>query len=111
MATHIVSDPSRMHHHVQDNDLYELSATLLSASKDINKFLSIQGRPNLSFSEPARELPLSAVNAPYYVAKCAILEAAERIVDLVKSPRDKVIDISFQVCCAQRAAKRWSPAN
>jgi len=82
----------------QDNDLYELSATLLAASRDINKFLSSQGRPSLSFSEPARELPLAAVNASYFQAKSAILEAAERVIDLVRSPRDKVLDISFQVC-------------
>lgn len=88
-----------MAYNVQDSDLYELSATLLSASRDINKFLRSQGRSNLSLNEPARELPLTAANASYYEAKGAILEAAERVIDLVKSPREKVIDISFQVRC------------
>lgn len=87
-----------MHDRVCDEGLYELAATLLSASADLNKFLSKHKTPQLSFASPAPNIPLSEENAAFYDAKGTILEAAEQIIHLVRGPRDVLLDLSFQAC-------------
>lgn len=86
-----------MHDRIQDQGLYELAATLISASADLNKFLSKRKLPNLSSTSPAPNLPLSAENAPFEDARGTIIEAAEQIIQLVRGPRGVLIDLSFQV--------------
>ena len=86
-----------MHHRVEDQDLYELAATILSSTIDLNKFLRKHKLPILSFSDPAPSITLSPENAPFHDAKGVILEAAERLIDLVRGPRDILIELSFQV--------------
>ena len=82
---------------VEDQDLYELAATILSSTVDLNKFLKKRKLPSLSFDSPAPTVSLSAENATYHDAKSTILEAAERLIDLVRGPRDTLIELSFQV--------------
>lgn len=87
-----------MHCETNNQDLYELAATILSSTVDLNKFLKKRKLQSLSFIDSAPNIPLSPENAPYHDAKATILEAAERLIDLVRGPRDVLLELSFQVC-------------
>ncbi|KAF4548436.1 O-methyltransferase domain-containing protein 10 [Elsinoe fawcettii] len=87
-----------MHSRVNDQELYELAATLLSASADLNKFLGKKNLPALSYANQYPSVSLSTENAPFHDAKGTIIEAAERIAELVRGPRDQLVNLSFLHC-------------
>ncbi|KAI9668121.1 MAG: O-methyltransferase ctb2 [Bathelium mastoideum] len=89
-----------MHNRIDDQDLYELAATILSSTVDLNKFLKKRKASALSFAEPVPNISLSPENAAFHDAKGTILEAAERLIDLVRGPRDTLIELSFQHCAS-----------
>ncbi|KAL9096254.1 MAG: hypothetical protein Q9165_001777 [Trypethelium subeluteriae] len=84
--------PSR----VEEQDIFELAATILSSTVDLNKFLKKRKLPALSFEHPAPAVSLSPENAAFHNAKSTIVEAAERLIDIVRGPRDVLIELSFQ---------------
>lgn len=86
-----------MRSRVNDQELYELAATLLSASADLNKFLGAKNLPPLSYATQYPSVSLSAENAPFHNAKGTIIEAAERIAELARGPRDQLVNLSFLV--------------
>ena len=86
-----------MHCGTDDQDLYDLAATILSSTVNLNKFLRKRKIQGLSFIDSAPTISLSPENAAYHEAKATILEAAERLVDLVRGPRDVLVELSFQV--------------
>ena len=86
-----------MHQRVEENDLYELAATLLSASLKLNKFLKSRRLDPVSFEKPAPSIALTPENAAFHDARGVVLEAAEQIIHLVRGPRDILLDLSFQV--------------
>jgi hypothetical protein len=92
-----MSTKSTNNSRVEDSDLYELAATILSASSNLNKFLKKQKSVPLSFATPAPTISLSPENATFHESKATIIEAAERLIDLVRGPRDILIELSFQV--------------
>ncbi|TKX25778.1 O-methyltransferase-like protein 8 [Elsinoe australis] len=87
-----------MRSRVNDQELYELAATLLSASADLNKFLGAKNLPPLSYATQYPSVSLSAENAPFHNAKGTIIEAAERIAELARGPRDQLVNLSFLHC-------------
>jgi hypothetical protein len=98
-----------MHERVEEEGLYELAATLLSASAKLNKFLQKRRLEPLSFSKPAPTISLSPENAAYHEARGIVLEAAEQIVQLVRGPRDVLLELSFQV--SQKKENRFHPVQ
>ncbi|KXT07227.1 hypothetical protein AC578_2366 [Pseudocercospora eumusae] len=87
-----------MHNRVQGDELFELASTLLTASADLNKFLTKSGHHQPSFSKPAPSIELTSTNAPYFDARSTIIEAAEQIIRLVRGPRDTLVTLSFEHC-------------
>ena len=86
-----------MHGPIDDQDLYELAATISSSAANVNKFLRKRGTAALSFASPSPVVALSPENAAFHDAKSTIIEAAERLLDLVRGPRQVLIELSFQV--------------
>jgi hypothetical protein len=86
-----------MHSRVEGDELFELTATLVTASANLNKFLVKRGLPGPSFKNSPPSIALSTENAPYFDSKQTIIEAAEQIIRLVRGPRDILLDLSFQV--------------
>ncbi|GKT47441.1 O-methyltransferase aurJ [Colletotrichum spaethianum] len=86
--------PSR----IQEDELSELALTLSSASQDLNKFLSARGIQKLSTDAPAPNIALTNENKPFFQAKTSIIDAAERIIRLVRGPRDALVTLSFEHC-------------
>ncbi|KAI9706230.1 MAG: O-methyltransferase ctb2 [Bogoriella megaspora] len=85
---------------IDDSELYELAAEILSSSASLNKFLKKRKLAPLSFNNPAPNIPLSPENAAYHESKAVIIEAAERLIDLVRGPRDILVELSFQHCAS-----------
>ncbi|KXT08893.1 hypothetical protein AC579_8461 [Pseudocercospora musae] len=86
-----------MHNRVQDNELFELASTLLTASAGLNKFLTKSGHHHPSFSKPAPSIELTSANAPYFDARSTIIEAAEQIIRLVRGPRDTLYKFASHI--------------
>lgn len=89
-----------MSNRVEADQLFELTAELVSASAKLDKFLSKRGLPNPSFDAPAPSIALNASNKPYYDAKTTIVEAAEQIIRLVRGPRENLLALSFEHCAS-----------
>lgn len=86
-----------MHQRNVDETLYELVASLGSSASDVNRLLRERGNPELSFVAATPDIPLTADNASYYDAKASAIESAQRIINLLRGPRDVLLEISFQV--------------
>lgn len=89
-----------MHSRNVDETLYELVATLASCSSDVNRFLRKRGDPELSTGSAAPQVPLTAENASYYDARASAIEAAQNVLNLLRGPRDVLLELSFQVRCS-----------
>ncbi|KZL87900.1 o-methyltransferase [Colletotrichum incanum] len=86
--------PSR----IQEDELSELASTLCSTSADLNKFLSARGFQKLSTDAHAPDIDLTTENAPYFQAKTSTIDVSERIIRLVRGPRDSLVALSFGHC-------------
>lgn len=83
-----------------DETLYELVATVASCSSDVNRFLRKRGLPELNTGSAAPPVALTAENAAYFDARASAIEAAEKILKVLRGPRDVLLEISFQVSLA-----------
>lgn len=68
-----------------------------SASSELNAFLR-KRQITVSSDDRVLDVPLTDENASFHESKSAILDSAEKLVGLLKSPRDVVLSLSFQVC-------------
>nr|A0ST41.1 RecName: Full=O-methyltransferase CTB2; AltName: Full=Cercosporin toxin biosynthesis cluster protein 2 [Cercospora nicotianae]ABK64180.1 O-methyltransferase [Cercospora nicotianae] len=83
---------------IEADNLFELTAELVSASSKLHKFLDQKNLPQPSFDAPAPSVALNSANKPYYDARSAIVEAAEQLIRLVRGPRDTLLALSFEHC-------------
>ena len=86
-----------MHKQLENRDIFELAAAIVSSAADVNAFLKERTAQSLSFNNPAPAIATSPENSAYYEARAKCIEAAERLVELVRGPRDMLIELSFQV--------------
>ncbi|KAF2172650.1 hypothetical protein M409DRAFT_16612 [Zasmidium cellare ATCC 36951] len=89
-----------MSNRVEADQLFELTAELVSASAKLDKFLSKRSLPSPSFDAAAPAIPLNTANKPYYDARTKIVEAAEQIIRLVRGPRENLLYLSFEHCAS-----------
>ncbi|CAK1355445.1 6-hydroxytryprostatin B O-methyltransferase [Cercospora beticola] len=87
-----------MANRIEADNLFELTAELVSASAKLHKFLDQKNLPQPSFDAPAPSVALNTANKPYYDARSAIVEAAEQLIRLVRGPRDTLLALSFEHC-------------
>ena len=85
-----------MYERIESGEILDLLSTLFSAAAVRTKFLNLRRIEPSSINE-VLNIPLVPENSAYYDAKGTIIEAAERIIDLVRGPRDVLVDLSFQV--------------
>jgi hypothetical protein len=86
-----------MHQRNSDETLYQLVATLASNAADVNRALRARGDGELSINSPSPVVPLTEENTSYNDAKASAIEAAEKIIALLRGPREVLLDLSFQV--------------
>jgi len=86
-----------MHQRNSDETLYELVATLASNAAETNLALRNRGEAELSVHGPMPDVPLTDENKTYHVARASAIEAAEKIITVLRGPREVLLDISFQV--------------
>lgn len=98
---------------IEDQDIFELAAAIVSSAADLNAFLKERMSGSLSFANPAPNIATSPENSVYYRARAKCIEAAERLVELVRGPRDVLLELSFQVrlCAYQVWDKVGNHAN
>lgn len=84
------------HGKLRENSIEATVTRLVAASSELNTFLRRQSIP-VSSNPGTLDVPLTEENASYHESKSALLDAAERLIALVKGPRDVVLAISFQV--------------
>lgn len=87
-----------MHQRNSDETLYELVATLACNAAETNLALRNRGEAELSINGPTPEVPLTNENKTYYDARASAIEAAEKIIAVLRGPREILLDFSFQVC-------------
>jgi hypothetical protein len=86
-----------MHQRNSDETLYELVATLASNAAETNLALRNRGEAELSINSPTPKVPLTDENKTYHDARASAIEAAEKIIAVLRGPREVLLDISFQV--------------
>ena len=86
-----------MHQRNSDETLYELVATLACNVADTNLALRNRGEAELSVKNPTPEVPLTDENKTYHDARASAIEAAEKIISVLRGPREILLDLSFQV--------------
>lgn len=86
-----------MHQRNSDETLYELVATLAFNAAETNLALRNRGEAELSIHGPTPEVPLTNENQTYHDARASAIEAAEKIIAVLRGPREILLDISFQV--------------
>jgi len=86
-----------MHQRNSDETLYELVATLASNAAETNLALRNRGEAELSVNGPTPDVPLADENKTYHDARASAIEAAEKIIAVLRGPREVLLDISFQV--------------
>jgi len=86
-----------MHQRNSDETLYELVATLACNVADTNLALRNRGEAELSVKNPTPEVPLTDENKTYHDARSSAIEAAEKIIAVLRGPREALLDLSFQV--------------
>lgn len=86
-----------MHQRNSDETLYELVATLASNAAETNLALRNRGEAELSINSPTSNVPLTDENKTYHDARASAIEAAEKIIAVLRGPREVLLDISFQV--------------
>jgi hypothetical protein len=86
-----------MHQRNSDETLYELVATLACNAADTNLALRSRGEAELSVKGPTPEVPLTDENKTYHDARASAIEAAEKIIAVLRGPREVLLDLSFQV--------------
>ena len=86
-----------MRKQTENQDIFELAAAIVLSAADLNAFLKERMSQTLSFTNPAPAIDTSPENSAYYEARARCIEAAERLVELVRGPRDVLIELSFQV--------------
>ena len=86
-----------MRKQTENQDIFELAAAIVSSAADLNTFLKERISQTLSFANPAPVIATSPENSAYHEARGRCIEAAERLVELVRGPRDVLVELSFQV--------------
>jgi len=86
-----------MHQRNSDETLYELVATLASNAAETNLALRNRGEAELSVHGLTHDVPLTDENKTYHDARASAIEAAEKIIAVLRGPREVLLDISFQV--------------
>lgn len=94
-----------MHTRNEDKSLYELIATLASKVGDINGRLHRHDLPGLSHGEIHPTLPDTTDSTSYHESRAAAIEAAEKILQTLRGPREILLDISFQVWFPRSTSK------
>ena len=100
-----------MRKQIKNQDIFELAAAIVSSAANLNTFLKGRTSQNLSFANPAPVLATSPENSAYYEARARCIEAAERLVEFVRGPRDMLVELSFQVRLFHpliRSGTRWA---
>ena len=87
----------KMRKQIENQDIFELAAAIVSSAADLNAFLKERTSQSLSFASPAPVIATSPENATYHEARARCIENAERLVELVRGPRDMLVELSFQV--------------
>ena len=86
-----------MHVRNADETLYELVGALASNASDVNRFLRKRNESELSVKSCEPQIPFTEENAAYYEARASAIEAAEKVLTVLRGPRDQLLNISFQV--------------
>ena len=86
-----------MHQRNSDETLYELVATLACNAAETNLALRNRGETELSIHGPTPEVALTDENKIYHDSRASAIEAAEKIIAVLRGPREVLLDISFQV--------------
>lgn len=81
---------------IKENEIEATVTQLNSASATLNAYLHEHSN-QVPSSQGSLDIPLTEENGPYHESKSAVLDAAERLIALVKGPRDVVLALSFQV--------------
>ena len=97
-----------MRKQIENQDIFELAAAIVSSAADLNAFLKERMSHSLSFANPAPIIATSPENSAYYEARARCIENAERLVELVRGPRDMLIELSFQVRLYSSGSSRLS---
>ena len=78
------------------NEIENTIARLTTASSDLNAFLR-ERKPQAPSIPGTLDVPLTEDYASFHESKANLINLAEKLISLVKGPRDVVIAISFQV--------------